>query len=207
MFVARPCIYPEFPFLSQSIEESVLLDVPLTYFDREGYELAALEQVLYRREGIVLCDILNHVSAGEVWFEGRLDKVHLDHSAIFTRYSYVRALREQLDRLRIKRPELNKLLYIKPKFGIDVSIDFIDVNHFLELFHIEKDFPCRDSALEAKARIEKLVTETDWEHFANYLLNHKSDWVELCSDDESDYKAQLLGVNRAFENIKVYYGG
>lgn len=206
MFKIKPCAFTTTPFLTHAYDEESILNASLNFFDREGYELALLEQLVYRNEGVQLCSILNHVSAGEEWFDGSLPGVSIDHSALFTRYAYTDSIREQLIRLKSIRPELNKLLCIKPKFGVDISIDYVDENNFIELFHVEKDFLSREMAEETKAKIERIVTGTDWRDFAQYLLAHKADWIHLCSDDESDYKVRLLGLNRAFENIKVYHG-
>lgn len=206
MLKNKPCSFTSFPFLVRAYDEESILSASLNFFDREGYELAVLEQLIYRHEGINLCNILNHVSAGEEWFEGNLPQVTIDHSALFTRYAYADDLRAQLLRLKSARPELNKLLCIKPKYGIDISIDYVDESNFIELFHVEKDFSDREAAENAKDKVQSIVVGTDWTDFAQYLLKHKAEWINLCSDDESDYKVRLLGLNRAFENIKVYHG-
>jgi len=39
---------------------------------------------------------------------------------------------------------------------------------------------------------------------AMQLYQRKDEWINLSSDDHSDYKAQFFGWERAFDNKKVF---
>jgi hypothetical protein len=74
----------------------------------------------------------------------------------------------------------------------------------MEVFHIEQDFNNYDEAMEAKSKLEDIIDNTDWEAGVKELIDRRSEWINLCSDDHSDYKAKLFGWHRAFDNKKNF---
>jgi hypothetical protein len=74
----------------------------------------------------------------------------------------------------------------------------------MEVIHIEQDFDNVDEAQDAKERLESIIDNTDWYDGAMRLYQRKDEWINLSSDDHSDYKAQFFGWERAFDNKKVF---
>lgn len=123
---------------------------------------------------------------------------------LLTRYAFAGDAREQLEEVKKNRPILQKLLNIKPKWGIDFSLDYVTHNIVMEVIHIEQDFDNVNEAMSAKERLEKIIDNTDWYDGAMRLYQRKDEWANLSSDDHSDYKAQFFGWARAFDNRKVF---
>ena len=79
----------------------------------------------------------------------------------------------------------------------------MDDEECIELFHIEYDSFDYEHALEMKSNAEKIIMNTDWEDGAKQVKSKKEEWMNLNSDDQSDWKAQYFGWHRAFDNKKV----
>lgn len=197
------------PYLTVPINESKLETLRLDHFDKDGYEVpTTLERMFYEAQGIDLNnEIQYHVAPVQEWYvdtEYSERYLVLDHCMLLTRYALGGAAREQVQRVERQRPILNKLLGIRPKWGIDFSLDYIDHDLCMEVIHIEQDFDNIDAALEAKSRLEHIIENTDWYDGVCSLIKKRDEWINLSSDDHSDYKAQFFGWERAFDNKKVF---
>ena len=197
------------PFLTKPIPYLSLETEPFRHFDKDGYEVpTTLERMFYEAQGVELNnEIQYHVAPVQEWFtdtEYSERFLVLDHCMLLTRYALAYEAREQVERAVQNRPILNKLLGIKPKWGIDFSLDYIDHDIVMEVIHIEQDFDNIHEALDAKERLEQIIENTDWYDGAASLWRKKDEWMNLSSDDHSDYKAQYFGWHRAFDNKKVF---
>lgn len=197
------------PFLTKPIDYLSLERLPFRHFDKDGYEVpTTLERMFYEAQGIELNnEIQYHIAPVQEWFtdtEASERFLVLDHCMLLTRYALAEEAREQVERTVRNRPILNKLLGIKPKWGIDFSLDYIDHDIVMEVIHIEQDFDNVEEAIEAKERLEQIIETTDWYDGAASLWRKKDEWMNLSSDDHSDYKAQYFGWHRAFDNKKVF---
>lgn len=205
-------LYPEFtnnPFLTKPIARTLVETLPFKDFDKDGYEIPTpLEHLHYEENGVELNrEIQFHIAPVQEWYTDTEDSEHglvLDHCMLLTRYAFAGDAREQIVEISRHRPILQKLLNIKPKWGIDFSLDFITNNIVMEVIHIEQDFDNLDEAQDAKERLEKIIDDTDWYDGAMRLYQRKDEWINLSSDDHSDYKAQFFGWHRAFDNKKVF---
>lgn len=197
------------PYLTTPIDHTSLETLRLDHFDKDGYEVPTpLERMFYEAEGIDLNnEIQYHIAPVQEWYT---DKEYserflvLDHCMLLTRYALGGEAREQVKAVEQQRPILNKLLGIRPKWGIDFSLDYIDHNLCMEVIHIEQDFDSIDAAVEAKERLEQIIENTDWYDGVCSLIKRRDEWINLSSDDHSDYKAQFFGWERAFDNRKVF---
>lgn len=197
------------PYLTKPISRPLVETLKLKDFDKDGYEVPNdLEKLHYEAEGIDLnCDIQYHVAPVQAWYIDEQDAEQglvLDHCMLCTRYAFGGEARQQLQEVAETRPILYKLLGIKPKWGIDFSLDYISQDICMEVIHIEQDFFSIEEALEAKQKLEHIIETTDWEAGAQELIKRKAEWIDLSSDDHSDYKAQFFGWSRAFDNLKVF---
>lgn len=201
--------FTDHPFLLEPIEPRLVENLSLKDFDKDGYEVPALlERAYYEKSGVKLNhDIQYHIAPVIPWYIDTTDSEEglvLDHCMILCRYAFGGEARKQLEEVVERRPILRKLLNIKPKYGIDFSLDYISKDIVTEVIHIEQDFADINAAEQAKAKLEYIIETTDWEQGAKELLKRKSEWQNLSSDDHSDYKAQFFGWHRAFDNMKVF---
>ena len=205
-------LYPKFnldPYLRKPISRQQVEILPFKDFDKDGYEVPTpLEQLHYEANNINLNrEIQYHVAPVQEWYTDLESSEHglvLDHCMLLTRYAFAGEAREQLIEVSKNRPILQKLLNIKPKYGIDFSLDYVTHDIVMEVIHIEQDFDNIDAANEAKDRLESIIDNTDWYDGAMRLYQRKDEWINLSSDDHSDYKAQFFGWERAFDNKKVF---
>ena len=201
--------FTDHPFLTKPIERSLLETLPFKDFDKDGYEVPTpLEHLHYEINGVELNrEIQFHIAPVQEWYrdvdQSEVNLV-LDHCMLLTRYAFAGAAREQIEEVCKHRPILQKLLNIKPKWGIDFSLDFVTHDLVMEVIHIEQDFDNLDAAQEAKFKLENIIDNTDWYEGAVKLWQRKDEWINLSSDDHSDYKAQFFGWARAFDNKKVF---
>ena len=197
------------PYLTHSIDRNLVETLPFKDFDKDGYEIPTpLEYLHYEANGVELNrEIQFHIAPAQEWYQDAESSEHglvLDHCMLLTRYAFSGEAREQIKEVCATRPILQKLLNIKPKWGIDFSLDFVTHDIVMEVIHIEQDFDSVDAANEAKERLEHIIDTTDWYDGAVKLWQRKDEWVNLSSDDHSDYKAQFFGWDRAFDNKKVF---
>lgn len=203
---------PEFtdsPYLTKPIQQLDAETLPLRDFDKDGYEVPApLELAYYRENNVIMnTEIQYHIAPVQEWFTDTENSEHglvLDHCMILTRYALAGEARKQLETVAKNRPIVNKLLSIKPKYGIDFSLDYVTHDVIMEVIHIEQDFTTLEEANEAKERLEHIIDTTDWYQGVVDLQRKKHEWENLSSDDHSDYKAQFFGWHRAFDNKKVF---
>lgn len=205
-------LYPKFnpdPYLRKPIARHQVENLPFKDFDKDGYEVPTpLEWLHYEANGIELNrEIQFHIAPVQEWYRDIEQSEHglvLDHCMLLTRYAFADDAREQIVEVCQNRPILQKLLNIKPKWGIDFSLDFVTHDIVMEVIHIEQDFDSIEDAQDAKERLESIIDNTDWYDGAMRLYQRKDEWINLSSDDHSDYKAQFFGWERAFDNKKVF---
>ena len=206
-------LYPEFtkhPYLTNPIPRHQIETLPFKDFDKDGYEVPTpLEHLHYEANGVELNrEIQYHIAPVQEWYTDVEQSEHglvLDHCMLLTRYAFDGEAREQIQEVcNTSRPILQKLLNIKPKWGIDFSLDYVTHDIVMEVIHIEQDFDNIEEAEAAKERLENIIDNTDWFDGAMRLYQRKDEWINLSSDDHSDYKAQFFGWERAFDNKKVF---
>lgn len=198
------------PYLTVPLDWEVLKNTPLKDFDKDGYEIdTPLERLHHSVNNVWIHEgIQYHYSTGQHWYIDTEQSEHglvLDHTQILTRYAYADEARARIQTIAKDRPILNKLLVIKPKWGIDFSLDYVSHDVCMEVFHIEKDATSYEEAIELKHKAEQIIDNTDWESAIQDILKRKDEWYHLCSDDQSDWKARYFGWHRAFDSKKVYF--
>lgn len=196
-------------YLRKPIARHQVETLPFKDFDKDGYEVPTpLEWLHYEANNINLNrEIQYHIAPVQEWYTDIEQSEHglvLDHCMLLSRYAFGGEAREQIVEVSKNRPILQKLLNIKPKWGIDFSLDFVTHDIVMEVIHIEQDFDNINDAEQAKAKLEYIIDSTDWYDGAMRLWQRKDEWLNLSSDDHSDYKAQFFGWHRAFDNKKVF---
>jgi len=201
-------LYKE-PYLTETVHSDILYNTEFRDFDKDGYEIATpIELLHYQSNNVIIGDIQYHSSCSQTWYKD-LDQSEsgliLDHTQILHRWAYAGSAREAVEQAAKTRPVLNKLLGIKPKWGIDFSIDYVTADYCFEVFHAEQDALSYEEAVELKSRAEDLIDSADWEGRIQEIIDRKDEWINLCSDDQSDWKARFWGWERAFNSKKVYF--
>mgnify|MGYP001038425640 CR=1 FL=1 len=198
----------ELPYITQAVCDTEVILASMQYFDKDGYELNHVEQLYHNHHNVDLShDFLYHKANHVPWYTDADHSVHgvvLDHSMMMQRWAYTGAARKQIERLAKQKPELNKLLSVRPKWGFDLSIDYVYEGGAFELFHIEYDYYDYAEAVDEKAYYEEVISTIDWQGGVDDILRCKSEWKHLCSDDQADWKVQYFGFKRAFDNRKVF---
>jgi len=197
------------PYLETPIARQLVETLKFKDFDKDGYEIPTpLEHMHYEINGVTLNrDIQFHIAPVQEWYKDLDDAEEglvLDHCMLLTRYAFAGEARKQIEEVSKQRPILQKLLNIKPKWGVDFSLDYVTHDVVMEVIHIEQDFSSLEEALDAKERLEHIIETTNWYKGVHELLHKRAEWENLSSDDHSDYKAQFFGWHRAFDNKKVF---
>lgn len=195
------------PHIVAPISLDYLFSKSMQYFDKEGYELNELEQEYYQINQVELNRILNHVCCQKEWITSNPEPKqgpYFDHCMILTRWDYQEVAREQLIEAARIRPSLNKLLKIKPKWGIDLSLEYQwEDGNITEIFHIEVDKHSLNAIIALKEQVESIIFSKDWHDVAVTMEKYRDNWVHLNSDDQSDWRCRFLGLPRAYDNLKI----
>lgn len=165
-------------------------------FDVNGYDLCKLEQK-YAEVNMKASEHRYKQAIKKDWFttEEVTKGAHINHALLFERKGYNAAALEQLKAWRNQLPLVGKLINIKPKWGIDLSIDYADQEgNVFEVFHYEWDSFNYEEVLRMKDNIETLALSMDWNDAAKSLLKRKSEWMHLPFFKQSDWKCKYYGL-------------
>ena len=169
----------------------------LHLFDQSGYDLCPLEQE-YAKVNMGEADFVRYRRAiAKPWIES--DSVtgpHINHSYLFERKGYHGYALEQLSHWAEGNHLINKMTRLKSKWGIDISLDYVDDNRYntMELFHYEWDDNNLDTVLQKKEEIENIILNTEWQDFADYKLKNKDKWIELDFVGQSKWTTEHLNL-------------
>ena len=98
---------------------------------------------------------------------------------------------------------LYKIIAIRPKWGLDFSIDYVDqLGNAFEILHWEFDGFDYNEIQELKLQIEPKLLGTDWDDAGQRLLHHKYQWHHLDFFAQSEWKCRYFGiVNERFKMV------
>ena len=203
MFITKDAHFITPATITCPVDEDLLVWDNIRFFDNDGFQLNKIEQAFYVANGIELGYVNNYWGARYDWIVVDHPNFIIDHSMLATRCNYQEAALEQLIRHSTAYPYLKKFTKIRPKWGVDFALEYVDGEDFLEVIHIEYDFADLDQALETKAICHQKIFETDWEHFTQQLIRHKDEWISLEGMDRNDWKAKFWGMAKAESILKV----
>lgn len=183
------------------------VDIPQAYevelFDTNGYDLTLLEQQ-YAAKNTPATLHRYKLALKYPWFEDNkpVEGTHINHALLFERKGYKGPALEQLQKWSTTTPLVQKLIQINPKWGIDLSIDYVNrEGNVFEVFHYEWDGFEYESVIEMKTKIETLALNTDWNDAAKSLLARKAEWDSLPFFEQSDWKCRFFGIEP--ESFKI----
>lgn len=164
-------------------------------FDQNGYILTKLEQHYYNT-----CS--EHRGSWEhsyqkPWFSQceKWEGAVLNHALLFQRKGFKDKAYNQLAHFAGFMPILWKVAKIRPKWGLDFSIDWTDsYGNVFEILHWEWDDFEYERVLERKTKYENKFLSLDWNDIALQMLNKKDQWYNLDFFGQSAWKCDYLGI-------------
>jgi hypothetical protein len=176
-----------------------LSDVPpvdwVQLFDQNGYDLTVLEQE-YAKVNEPAKSHRYRYALKYPWMTWeKHSKSHFNHCLLFERKAYAGEALDQLLNWAEFNPLIWKVIKIQSKWGIDVSIDYVDTSgNVFEVFHYEWDDFDYSVVSQKKYEIETLVLQTDWDFAASKMLERKEEWMHLPFFAQSKWKSDFFGV-------------
>ena len=194
----------DYPYLSEPIKDTSVFErlyYP-EFFDRIGYELTYIESLYHKANGINTL-VLGPGSTTDAsaniqdWIDQKQihSNIFLDRAHIVVRYAYIGKAYNQIKKYAKQYPRLQKLLNIKPKFGYDFCIDYIDHEKVFEICHIEHDFSNWKTFKKNFDWTENFILTTNWEDKANYLEGTYNDWYTTDEYAQAQFKAKYFGID------------
>ena len=132
------------------------------------------------------------------WFtqEEEHPNIFIDHAHILHRFGFSGDALDQLEKESLTNPKLNKLVFTKPKYGLDFAIDWIDESQVIELFHIELDCRDYDKFCDIVNKLEKYILSAEWNRLGDSFVSRKSEWIDLDEYEQAIYKAKFFGLDK-----------
>jgi len=205
MKIANTTLHKEACFLDATEEIDVLKDRnSVDLFDQNGYHLTKAEQAFLVRNGYEPVERRHEDCMRYDWILwDKKDKAHINHSDIFERKGFSDQALEQLHAVaESSNPMLYKLIKMKPKWGIDISIDYVSPDAVFEVFHYEWDAFEYDAVMEKKQEIEQFVIHKDWDDIAQVLWNRRNEWYYLNFFEQTQWRTDFFGLSpEKFKNV------
>jgi len=191
------------PYWSERIK-SVFACPPketVAMFDQNGYDLTKLEQLYAVANSAITTKHRNseHITLRKDWFTSDDNEYgpHINHAYMFERKAYSGEALSQLETWAGYRPHFYKLTAMRPKWGLDFSIDYADAEgNVFEVLHWEWDSFDYKEIVEKKKYMDDFLQAQDFNEMALRLLDKKSEWHHLGFFEQSEYKTQFFGIEK-----------
>ena len=172
----------------------------LDLYEQNGYDLTELEQ---RFAKINLGPDKGHRYRRALkydWFAQSKKKTTgavLNHACLFERKAYTGAAKEQLETWAKENNLIYKLIAMRPKWGLDFSIDYVDAEgNAFEVFHWEFDGFDFAEINKKKKQMEGKLLSIDWDKGGRDLLERKDEWHGLGFFEQSDWKCNFFDIEK-----------
>lgn len=195
-------------YWEKPVDKLLFIPIPsdLDLFDQNGYDLTELEKQFANHNHSTTHLHRSHRTAlKNPWFTQpqKIEGAVLNHSLLFERKAYSGEARTQLERWSTDLPLIHKLLALRPKWGLDFSMDYVDRDgNSFEVLHWEYDGFDYNEIQEKKIKYEPLLLDTDWDYAGKQILKHKDQWHHLDFFKQSEWKCQYFGIeNERFKMV------
>ena len=192
------------PFWEKPIEGDV--NAPsnelVELFDQNGYDLTVLEQIYAEANQAKTTMHRNskHITLRQTWFSDDAPKTsgaNINHAVMFERKGFTGDALLQLKEWAKQSPQLFKLVAMRPKWGLDFSIDYCDEEgNVFELLHWEFDGFDYQEIYNKKIQMEEFLIKQDWDERAKKMLEQKEDWHSLGFFEQSEWKTHFFGIDK-----------
>lgn len=170
----------------------------LDLFDQNGYDLTPLEQHFAYGNRTKPKKHREHLrSLKQDWFtqSPTTEGAHLNHGLLFERKGYTGAALEELKFWARTMPLVNKVIALRPKWGLDFSMDYADSDgNAFEVLHWEWDSFDYDTLEHTRTTVEPVLSAIDWSDAAQQILQHKDQWHHLDFFAQSRWKCNYFGI-------------
>jgi len=204
MKIANTTLHKQPNFLDPTEEIKILKDPnSVDLFDQNGYHLTKAEQAFLGYNGYQTIERRHEDCMRYDWMLwDKRDGAHINHSDIFERKGFSSNALEQLYAIAPYNPMLYKLIKMKPKWGIDISIDYVSPDAVFEVFHYEWDSFDYEQVIEKKLEIEEFLLKLDWDDVAKDLWRKKDDWFYLDFFEQTKWRTDYFGLSpEKFKNV------
>ena len=194
------CSFDPNGYWDKPVEKIVFIptaeDVAL--FDQNGYDLTDLEKhYAYSNWSKPKKHREHRVALKQSWFtqEYTIEGAVLNHSLLFERKGYTGAALEELKYWSKTLPLVNKLISLRPKWGLDFSMDWVDrEGNAFEVLHWEWDSFNYEEVETVRKTIEPILLSIDWQDAGQQILKQKDQWHHLDFFAQSDWKCCYFGI-------------
>lgn len=172
-------------------------------FDQNGYHLTKAEQAFLPHNGYKPIERRHEDCLRYDWFTwDKRTGAHINHSDLFERKGFGSIAKEQLEAFAEFNPMLYKLIKMKPKWGIDISIDYVSRDAVFEVFHYEWDSFEYDAVIQKKGEIEEFILSKDWDKEAKKLWDIKDEWYDLDFFEQTQWRTDYFELSpEKFKNV------
>jgi len=188
-------------YLDATEDISILRDPHcVDLFDQNGYHLTRAEQAFLGYNGYSIIERRHEDCLRQDWITW--DKRE-GHSDLFERKGFKSCAYEQLEVFaQESNPMLYKLMKMKPKWGIDISIDYVSEDAVFEVFHYEWDSFNYNDVVVKKQEIEQFVLNQDWDKVSIELWKIKDQWINLDFFEQTKWRTDYFGLTpERFKNV------
>ena len=190
----NPNPYWEAPILGDDVPP---YDTP-DLFDQNGYDLCLVEKMFANANNGYYEGHRSHRAAvRQAWIAQpyKEEGAVLNHALLFERKGYSGRALEQLQGWAKIYPAYYRLINIKPKWGLDFSMDYYDrEGNTFEVLHWEYDGFDFNEIQDKKLEVEETLVRMDWDAAAKEILKLKDHWYHLDFFAQSDYKCNFFGI-------------
>lgn len=166
-------------------------------FDQNGYRLTKLERAYSTANEQFYTLHADEKCIRKPWmtYKEVTEGPHLNHAFLFERKGYAGEALKQLKEFAKDNSLVNKLVNYRGKWGVDFSMDYVDTEgNAMELLHFEYDSYRLSEVQDIKKRVEKTLSDVDWDWAAKILLEKKHEWIDLEFFEQSKWKTDFFGL-------------
>jgi hypothetical protein len=172
----------------------------LALFDQNGYDLTVLEQHFAYGNWVKPKKHREHIRAiKQDWFiqSAKIEGAVLNHSLLFERKGYTGDALKELKLWAKDLPLVNKIIALRPKWGLDFSMDYVDrEGNAFEVLHWEYDGFDYEEVQVRKLQVQAKISCIDWDDAAEQILKHKDSWHHLDFFEQSHWKCDYFNIPR-----------
>jgi hypothetical protein len=196
------------PYWTQPVAKLVYLPTAedIALFDQNGYDLTVIEQHYAYGNYTKPKKHREHIRClKEDWFvqDCKIEGAVLNHSNLFERKGYAGQALTQLKEWARDLPLLHKIIALRPKWGLDFSMDYVDrAGNAFEVLHWEYDSFDYEEVQVRKLQVQAKFATIDWDAAALQILKHKDQWHHLDFFEQSQWKCEYFGIpNERFKMV------